>query len=74
MLNSASHADDEMNLLKNSIKSLQNQSSIDGRIPARYNDVIKIILNLDKNRENGKNGLELLQKTPISVLKVLHCP
>lgn len=29
MLNSASHADDEMNLLKNSIKSLQNQSTSD---------------------------------------------
>jgi len=52
----------------------ENQSSIDGCTPARYNDVIKIILNLDKNRENGKKGWKLLQKTPILVLKILHCP
>jgi hypothetical protein len=32
----------------------ENQSSSDGCIPARYNDVVKIILNLDENR--GKWG------------------
>ena len=42
----------------------ENQSSIDGGIPARYNDVVKIILNLDKNRENGKNGLETTSEDP----------
>jgi len=42
----------------------ENQTSIDGGIPARYNDVVKIILNLDKNRENGKNGLETTSEDP----------
>jgi hypothetical protein len=40
------------------------QSSSDGSIPARYNDVVKIILNLDKNRENGKKGLEATSEDP----------
>ena len=40
------------------------QSSSDGCIPARYNDVVKIILNLDENRENGEIGLETTSKNP----------
>jgi hypothetical protein len=40
------------------------QSSSDGRIPARYNDVVKIILNLDENRENGEIGLEPTSENP----------
>jgi hypothetical protein len=31
------------------------QSSSDGHIPAGYNNVVKIMLNLDENRERGGN-------------------
>jgi hypothetical protein len=40
------------------------QTSSDGCIPAEYNDVVKIILNLDENREVGGIGWENTSENP----------
>jgi hypothetical protein len=36
----------------------------DGCIPAEYSDVVKIILNLDENREDGEIGWETTSENP----------
>jgi hypothetical protein len=40
------------------------KTSSDGHIPAKYNDMVKIILNLDENREAGEIDWETTSENP----------